>query len=272
MKKIRCLLVALLVFSPFFRPEGGRACTLYGAAGSAVEGGGVLLGKIRDLDRNEEQFLRRDHPPSGIPYLGLASRKDRRVIAGVNARGLAIVNAAAASIRHRTHTHLPIEEVLGRAANIAGAIEILRREGMRSPMFYMLADLRSLALLEAYDRKRSAVREVQDGILIHANHYDLPSMAELNRDPFPSSAARLARIRSLTARPPFTPAQFVAFSQDHTNGPGRSSLCRHSPAAAVKAHRSVSAIIFRVREQNPPEIWLRVGQPCSGPFEKIPFA
>src|SRR4030042_905555 len=89
-------LIAFLICSlAFSLGQDILACTLFAAAGSSVQGGGVLVGKTRDLGQGEEQVLIKEIPPVGIAFLGIASRKNGRMTAGVNEKGLVIAHAAA---------------------------------------------------------------------------------------------------------------------------------------------------------------------------------
>ena len=95
------LTLALLVFLPclWTNPEA-HACTLWAAAGSRVKGGGVIIAKNRDMPPDHRQELRLVKPPGGFRYLGLVAvdRDDASVKAGVNEKGLVIVDAAASWI------------------------------------------------------------------------------------------------------------------------------------------------------------------------------
>jgi len=265
-------LIALFIldFGSVLRRDNS-ACTLYGAIGRAVEGGGVLVGKTRDLTKQEEQVLLKETSSSRFSYLGIASRKNGRLTGGINEKRLIIVNASAASIKDRPRKHLHVESVLGRAASVAEALKIFREEGMGSPIHYLLADQKNLVLLEVYNPERFEIRDISEGVLVHTNHYLLPSMAALNGKIDRSSSVRLDRIQSLMKDPPFKIGQFISFSRDHLNGPGNLAICRHRPPGRKSGGITVSAIVFSLPEGEPPEIWFRLGQPCEGPFEKISF-
>jgi hypothetical protein len=50
-------------------------------------------------------------------------------------------------------------------------------------------------------------------------------MKKFNRKIGVSSQARLHRIESLLKESPFTKEKFIAFAQDHSNGPANNSIC-----------------------------------------------
>jgi isopenicillin-N N-acyltransferase like protein len=265
-------LLVLLANLTFLSTAGtGLACTLYGAIGPAVEGGGVLLGKNRDLAQEEEQVLVRETPRTGLAFLGIASRKSGRITAGINDKGLVVVNSSASSVEDRTRNHIRLEKIFSQAGSVEGALRLLRQEGMKSPIHYLLADPRHLALLEVFSPERHEIKVTSDGILIHTNHYLLPSMGPFNGNPGESSPLRLERIRKLTNSPPLSPDRFMDFSRDHENGPGGNSICRHHLPGKKSGRVTVSALVVRLDPNRSPEIWVRLGHPCKGNFEKISF-
>jgi len=270
-KRVVSVAILLPLFSFLLGVGTGLACTLYGAIGAAVEGGGVLLGKTRDLAQEEEQVLVRETPRSGPAFLGIASRKSGRITAGINDKGLVVVNASASSVENRPRNHILLEKVFSQAGSVEGALRLLRQEGMKSPIHYLLADPHHLALLEVFSPERHEIQVTSDGVLIHTNHYLLPSMGPFNGNPGESSPRRLERIRKLTNSPPFSPDRFMDFARDHENGPGGNSICRHHLPGKKSGRITVSALVVRLDPNKSPEVWVRLGHPCEGNFEKISF-
>ena len=80
--------VVLLSLPGFFWSLGsaGLACTLYGAIGAAVEGGGVLVGKNRDLAQEEEQVLVREAPAPARPFSELPPGRAAESLPGSTTR------------------------------------------------------------------------------------------------------------------------------------------------------------------------------------------
>lgn len=68
---------ALIVASVLLAPSRAHACTLYAAAGTAVDDGGVMISKVRDWRPSEETFVRVT-PKSGEGYAYIRTR-DREV-------------------------------------------------------------------------------------------------------------------------------------------------------------------------------------------------
>jgi len=270
-RRIIFLIAFLISGLAFSLGQDILACTLFAAAGSSVQGGGVLVGKTRDLGQGEEQVLIKEIPPVGIAFLGIASRKNGRMTAGVNEKGLVIVNAAASIVPHRSRRHLRLEKIFSRAASVEEALKIFRQEGMQSPIHYLLADPNNLILLEVYSPERFETRRISEGVLVHTNHFFLPGMKNMNGKIPKSSNTRLNRIHSLMQHQPFTISKFISFSQDHENGPGNLSICRHRPPEQKSGWLTVAALVMGLQERTSPEVWFRLGQPCEGDFQKASF-
>ena len=85
-----------------------RACTLWAAAGDAVQGGGAIIVKNRDWTPGESQRIEIFRPAGGYAYVALMATREAqkstgvqveidRPVAGVNEKGLTVVSAAASS-------------------------------------------------------------------------------------------------------------------------------------------------------------------------------
>ena len=82
---------ALIVASVLLAPSRAHACTLYAAAGTAVDDGGVMISKVRDWRPSEETFVRvTPKSGEGYAYVGLATGKYQNFNMGVNEKGLAL--------------------------------------------------------------------------------------------------------------------------------------------------------------------------------------
>ena len=90
---------ALIVASVLLAPSRAHACTLYAAAGTAVDDGGVMISKVRDWRPGEETFVRvTPKSGEGYAYVGLATGKYQNFNMGVNEKGLALGLSTAGSI------------------------------------------------------------------------------------------------------------------------------------------------------------------------------
>ena len=221
-------LAALILAALLAAPAPGLACTLWGAVGSRVEGGGALAAKNRDWTPDSPGRLELVRPAQGRAYVALTAQgsKGWSPRAGVNQDGLVVLSASASCLpralrsvgRGRNRRLLAnfgsVEQVLAQGELFAGA----------RPAFYLLADPRRLAVVEVAPGGRWRARQVADGVLCHTNHYLDPEFDEQNRKPALSSRARLERIAALLAghAAPLTLADFLTFSRDQSAGPDHS--------------------------------------------------
>ena len=93
--KVIFLLTGLFCLWPTFEVF---PCTLFGAVGNSVEGGGVLIGKTRDRQENSEQTFIEVVPKGGYRYRGISVKSVKRVTSGINEKGLVVVSAAASNV------------------------------------------------------------------------------------------------------------------------------------------------------------------------------
>lgn len=205
-----------------------RACTLFGAAGPAVAGGGTLLVKNRDWRPDHTQELALVVPDRGYRYIGLFARggKAPGLKAGVNQAGLAVVSATAGSLPRNLRRSLPglggwLRALLAGCDSVEAALAKAELFRVAKPMMLLLADRRELARVEIAPGGRYAVTRADKGTLWQTNHYLEPSLAGANLAVGASSAARAARIRDLlaTGPTPWTLTGLLALSDDTTNGP-----------------------------------------------------
>ena len=77
--------------------QSSEACTLWGATGRAVEGGGTLIAKNRDWtpDHRQELTVMQEAGKYGFLALKAVGGAEPGIKAGVNERGLVIVSATA---------------------------------------------------------------------------------------------------------------------------------------------------------------------------------
>ncbi len=242
-------------------------CTLFGAIGDSVQGGGVLIGKTRDRTENSEQAFVEVVPKEGYRYRGISMRGVKRVTSGINNKGLVVVSAAASGVEKEGRV-TTVGKILSKASSVDEVMAMVRKGEIQGPIYYLVGDIHKIALLEVIDRHRYDSLVKEDGVLCHTNHFILKEVRDLNRMTGTSSQARLNRTETLLKGGPFTKEQFVTFSRDHFNGPGNSSICRHFERKVRGSEKTVSAAVYALRKGEAPEIWVSLGQPCQVPFEK----
>ena len=106
----------------------GETCTLFGAIGNAVEGGGVLIGKTRDRSEPFEQVFIEIQPKEGFRYRGIATQ-GRSVSSGINEKGLVVVSASVSNIERRGKKITQPGKILSEASFVDNVIRMLPRKG-----------------------------------------------------------------------------------------------------------------------------------------------
>lgn len=229
-KGARCAVfscVILLVVVGSLVPEV-PACTLWSAAGESVIGGGTLLAKNRDWVPNHQQQLELSPiRATGYRYLGLvATGNDMPGLkAGVNSKGLVVVNASPPSYLERDKS---IRRAPGIGRKILSECKTVKEalshhEWFIGPQFIMLADANEIAIIElGLDGLR--VQSTKSGVFSHTNHYLEPELVALNRDkPGVSSVKRLEKIQQfLAAGEKFDLSNFAQISTSTDGGPDNS--------------------------------------------------
>lgn len=243
------------------------ACTLLGAIGSSVEGGGVLIGKTRDRVKNLEQAFIEVSPKAGYRYRGISTKEKSVVTSGINEKGLVVVSAAASHFK-KEGPITTVGKILSKAFSVDGVMEMVKKGEIQGPISYLVGDRSTIAIVEVIDGRQNAFLARQDGLLSHTNHFILKETKPLNPKIGASSQTRLNRIKKVLTEKPFTKEKFIAFTKDHANGPGNNSICRHDKGGTRSSERTLSAAVFYLPKEGAPEIWVALGQPCQSTFEK----
>ncbi len=234
-----------------------------------MEGAGVLIAKNRDMPPDHRQELRLVRPPGGFRYFGLfaVDSDEPGVKAGVNEKGLVIVDAAASCIPKWQRDRRPEVEHLNEKllAACADVDAVLRRQLMFcAPAYYMIADRSNAVILEvALDGKRS-IKKITQGALTHTNHYLDENFQDNNQKINPGSQVRLERIQRLLAmRPrPLTLVDFISFSGDGHDGPDY-SIWRSG--STPKKIRTLASWIVRLPANGPPTLYVKLANPGEPP-------
>jgi isopenicillin-N N-acyltransferase like protein len=259
----RAAWVGALLWLLSFQPSA--ACTLWGAVGDAVEGGGTLVAKNRDWAPDHRQELVLLRPPEGYRSVALMAvgNNDPGIKAGVNEKGLVIVSATAGQFpsaerkkieqRKRLMSHF--------LATCASVEELLKQiELMRRPVFYLVGDRTELAVIEvALDGRRSVTRTAS-GTLHHTNHYCAIEPPGIKRKPGASSRRRHDRIEELlkTSQNPFDIDGFTRFAEDRNAGPDNSIWRTGSDPAS---HRTLATWLVSVPPSGSPQLYLKTADP-----------
>jgi len=249
----------------FLGSQPSSACTLWGASGTAVEGGGTLVAKNRDWSPDHRQEMVVLKPTSGHRALLLKAvgGAEPGVKAGVNEKGLAIVSATASQVSgtQRKAARQKTELMSFFLTTCASVDELLNQiERLRRPVFYLAGDRREVALIEVATEGRRSVRRQDSGTLHHTNHYCILDPADLKRKPGASSTQRYTRMGELLKGPaaPFTVEDFIRFSADAVAGPDN-SIWRTGSSPTHK--RTLATWLVSVPAAGSPQLYLKTADP-----------
>ncbi len=259
-KKVVIAAAAALILS---MGESG-ACTLWAAAGDAA-GGGAIIAKNRDWYPNHRQVLKTVHPDGGYAYMGIYA-ENKKVYsgfkAGINEKGLSIVNASASAIPRAErmkmgYTWKVMEHVLAQCATVEEALSLLdRAEG---PRFLLLADREEITQVEIGPYGLKRVERKRNGTLHHTNHYKEFPFTAFNELPGKSSHVRDRRIGEiLGGRPSWTMDEFIAVTADHAAG-ADDSIFR--TGSTKKSEKTIASWVARIPPEGAPEIYVRLLNP-----------
>lgn len=255
-----------------FSLNPSHACTLWGAAGNAVEGGGALITKNRDWTPDHRQQLNIVRPKEGYASVVLAAvgGAEPGTKAGVNEKGLvmvtATVNQVPAAERKRVDQKKGLMSHL--LARCAGVEDVLKQiELFRRPVFYLVGDRKEIAVIEVAPDGRRSITRTDSGTLHHTNHYGaIDPLPDLKRKPGASSTNRSARIEKLLKNPnrPYTADDFIRFSQDRTAGPDNSIWRTGSDPHKT---RSLATWLVAIPASGSPRLYLKTADP--GEAERV---
>jgi hypothetical protein len=261
------LAASLLIFA---LPDLARACTLFAAAGSRVEGGGTLIVKNRDRTP-QRSALKFRAPAHGFKYLALVAVEDpeNAAVAGVNEKGLAVVDALPGALPPQKETPGAVALTQALLSQCASVDEVLaHRDLFRAsyPVFEMVADGRKIAFIEIAPQGRVAVKVKEQGVLCQTNHYLDSRLQQPTPKPGSSSAMRHRRIVRLLSRQtyPFALEDFLAFSRDRNNGPDNSIWRTGGTPTEV---RTLATWIVAHPAGGVPRVYVRIANP--GERQKI---
>lgn len=261
--RARCIWAGVVLW--FLGAHPAAACTLWGAAGTAVDGGGTLVAKNRDWTPDHRQELFVLKPTQGYRALLLkaAGGAEPGVKAGVNEKGLVIVSATASQVpgTQRKAARQRKELMSFFLTTCASVDELLYQiKLLRRPVFYLAGDRKEIVLIEVATEGRRSVRRQNSGALHHTNHYCILDPPDLKRKPGASSMQRYERMSALLKDPPapFTVGDFTRFSADAVAGPDN-SIWRTGGSPAHK--RTLATWLVSVPTAGSPQLYLKTADP-----------
>lgn len=277
----------VLAYNLFSGEASPDECTVMWAFGDATAGRKPLFLKNSDKIGREdmvgEGFYQNKEinvilavRPQGKPaVVGVAAAGSTGVKMGVNDRGVATGTNISRTTELRLRKVQTTEErALDRVqlsrdglefdtALAAGnsIVEKLSASPMATPGNLEFVDPTLAYVIEgSYDRL--AVQFYTSGTGMRTNRFVV--LEALNDPEDISSYARYVRCTQLLSGKAgqLTPADFIAFSHDHANGPGPNSICRHG--THFKEETSQSAQVAEIDPADPTKttVWIALGKPC----------
>lgn len=245
--------------------QPSEACTLWGAVGTAVKGGGTLVAKNRDWAPDHFQELALLRPAEGFQSLVLMAvgGKEPGVKAGVNEKGLVIVSATASQAPRAERDKAKQTKGLMRRllATCAGVDEVLKNINLfQRPAFYLIADRKEAAVIEVAPAGRRSVIRRDSGTLSHTNHYCAIDSQDIRQKAGASSTTRLSRIDELlkTHPQPYSIEDFFRFSTDQNAGPDNSVW---RTGSGLTQRRTLATWIVVMPPAGSPQLYLKTADP-----------
>lgn len=199
------------------------ACTLFGATGSVVDGGGTIIAKNRDfIPEPQKVKVVRNGKYAYFALFSQAENGNWYIRAGVNEKGLVAVTAMASCLPEKQRmagNRKPIlSYILRNCATVQEALA--EKDKFVGAKFLMLGDSVELANVEMGLNGKYHIETVKNNTLAHTNYYLQPEFRDLNIKVGESSKTRYERICELLDKgsKPLNLQQFWQFSQDVQDG------------------------------------------------------
>lgn len=240
------------------------ACTVFGATGQRVSINGTIVAKNRDNSPHLFSSPRVFFPVSGFKFFGLYDvEADGFVIAGINEKNLAVLNASATSVP-REKREVATEDTTERLLTSFDSVDdiIARRDIFEKshPAIYMVADAKKIAVVEVAPNGSVAIKKVDNGTLAFTNHYTHEGLSYANEHISENSKKRLERIGKLieSKKTPLSMNDFIKMSNDRAGGPNDSIWRTGDKYSQV---RTLASFVVSIPVSGLPEIYVRISNP-----------
>lgn len=264
--KALSLLGTVMLFFIFNLIPSVNACTIWAARGENVQGGGTLIAKNRDNLTGLYTALKTVFPEKGNAFSGLFDvEADGYVVAGVNDKGLAVVNSSANSIPDKqrlTATEDVTEKLLlffSSVDDILAEKDFFRKT---HPALYIIGDAMKIASVEVAPNGRVSIEVHTNGTLALTNHYTSASLTDINERISKRNLMRLGHINRLLSRQTtrLTMASFIAFSNSKGEKP-EEALWRDGGSSGKI--RTLAGWMVFIPLSGPPELYIRLANPLE---------
>lgn len=277
----------VLAYNLFYGEACPDGCTVMFAMPDATAAGEMIFLKNSDkiggdsmvgegfYEHKEINIVLAVRPEGKPAVVGVASAGSTGVKMGANDRGVATGTNIARTVELRTRkVNTTQERALDRVQlsrdglEHATALEAgnavvarLADHPMATPGTLEFVDPTLAYIIEgSYDRM--AVQFIHTGVGVRTNRFVV--LDALNDPEDLSSYCRYVRGTQLLAARAgrLTPADFIAFSTDHANGPGPNSICRHGAHYRDETSQSAQVIEVDATDPSRSRVWLALGKPC----------
>ena len=244
--------------------SSARACTIWAATGEQVKDKGSIVAKNRDNLSSLYTALRFVSPEKGFSFFGIFDiEADGYVTAGINEKGLVVVNASANSVP-RKKRHVATEDLTERLLtsfdSVNAVLSVKEFFQNSHPAIYIIGDASKIASVEVAPGGKTSVAIKENGILAFTNHYTDTDLLGANERSSRSSFARLKRINYLIGRhtSPFTLDDFIAFSNDRNGGSEGALWTARTLTGKI---RTLASWIVYLPANGFPELYVKLANP-----------
>lgn len=247
-----------------------KSCTLWAVTGDRAKDGKTIIVKNRDWAPDNCNEIRIIKPDEGFAYIALyaAGGNNEGVKGGINEKGLVIISASASTLpkEERFGDKGFMTKILTSCNSVDGVLKEKELISKASPMFYMVADRKTIAFIEIGLNGKYFIRKTENGILYHTNHYTDSNLKEFNKKENQSSYIREKRIKELleSHSNPLNTEDFIKFSEDKNDGPDN-SIWR--TGSTPEKTRTLATWIVEIPKNDVPCLYVKFANP--GEEEKI---
>lgn len=268
MRLKRCLFILIVIIS-INLPV--KSCTLWGSAGSTGKDGITLVTKNRDWKPDNRNELWLIKPEKGFKFIALYAigGESEGIKGGINEKGLVVLTASASTVpkEEKYGEKISIAELLKTCDTVDAVLD--KKDKFGTPFFYIIGDKTKIALVEIGQEGTTSIRETENGILYHTNHYLDENLIKFNKKENESSYVRYNRIKELLEnhKDLFTLEDFIEFSSDIHDGPDN-SIWR--TGSTPEKTRTLGTLIVAIPKDAPPVLYIRFANPCEEEYiEKL---
>jgi hypothetical protein len=280
-------LLAYNVFHDVVFPEG---CTVMMAVGKTGAAGSTVFLKQSDKVGSEKYvgplaYLNKEiniviatEPKGANKTIGVTAAGQTALKMGMNDKGVAAgcnISRTKELTQRGTEKDATQLKALDRGALMRDGLEAgnnaleaaqtilpgLLASPMSTPGNIEFADAREAVIIEG-SYSEMATEIVRDAVAARSNRFVI--LKELARDDDLSSICRYVRSLELLQanKGRITLEKMIEFSQDHANGPGPNSICRHGNHFSEETTLSSMAMEINAKEPAKSRIAIALGKPC----------